>query len=64
MTRSRCADCNGLRHVHTYRMAVFCGGLSLEQAIRDPDRLGHGCQATPCQTCDGEGWVSGFTPPL
>lgn len=65
MTNSRCADCDGEGRIHTHRMAVFLGGKSLNEAMRDPERAGlTGCQAFRCETCEAQGWVSGFVPPL
>jgi DnaJ-class molecular chaperone len=64
MTNSRCADCDGEGRIHTHRRAVFLGGLSLDAAMRDPDRGAHGCQSFRCETCDGAGWVPGFVAPL
>lgn len=62
--RTSCWTCGGTGHLHIPRMGVVTLGVTLSVAMGVPERIGTVGETRHCETCDGEGWISGFVIPM
>lgn len=62
--RTRCHRCDGGGRIYFSYMAAVLSGLTLDEALDDPERVGSLVQTRPCKDCDGQGWVPGFVIPM